>query len=500
MKNTYFLSLDQGTTSSRAIVFDSDFKVLGVEQIETAQIFPGPGLVEQDALEIRETQFYVARKAIAKSGINPSFIAGIGITNQRETTIIWDKKSGKPVYNAIIWQDKRTSEFCNKIRNSEMGEKIRSKTGLIVDSYFSATKIHWILNNMPELKNKAKNGDLLFGTVDSWLIWNLSGGKLHVTDYTNASRTMLFNIETLCWDNELLNFFDIPVAMLPKVVDSSGICGQTKSGILGDYKINISGIAGDQQAALFGQNCFEPGTVKNTYGTGCFMLMNTGNKIVKSEYGLLSTIAWKFKNETFYALEGSVFIAGAVIQWLRDKLKIVDKAENSEIAALKVSDNAGVYFVPAFSGLGAPYWNMNAKGMIYGITAGTTDNHIIRAALESLAFQTRDVLEAMQKDSNINIKMLNVDGGAAKNNFLLQFQADILNVDVLRPKNVESTALGAAMLAALATGVHDQNSLMSKREIDKLFIPKMSHKMRNELYNGWNDAINRVIGFQALNT
>lgn len=493
MKKSYYLSLDQGTTSSRAIVFDSNFNVLAIEQIETSQIFPSPGLVEQDALEIRETQFFVARKAIAKSGIDVNNIAGIGITNQRETTILWDKNTGKPVYNAIIWQDKRTSEICNKIRQSETGKIITKKTGLIVDSYFSATKIHWILNNVPGIREKALKGEILFGTVDTWLIWNLSGRKLHVTDYSNASRTMLFNIETLTWDKELLDFFEIPEIILPKVVDSSGICGQTKYGILGDCSLNISGIAGDQQSALFGQTCFEPGTVKNTYGTGCFMLMNTGYKIVRSNYGLLSTIAWKIGNQTVYAVEGSVFIAGAVIQWLRDKLGIIKNADQTEDIAKSIPDAGGVFFVPAFSGLGAPYWSMDAKGIIYGITAGTTEKQIIRAAIESMAYQTRDVIEAMKKDSDIEIKLLNVDGGAAKNNFLLQFQADILNVKVLRPKNVESTALGAAMLVAIASGEHDFSSLVSKREIDKYFIPNFSEEKRNILYSQWLNVVSKIL-------
>ncbi|HOK37277.1 MAG TPA: glycerol kinase GlpK [Bacteroidales bacterium] len=493
MKQAYFLSLDQGTTSSRAIVFDNNFNILALEQLETVQFFPKPGLVEQDPLEIRENQFYVARKAIAKSGLKSSEITAIGITNQRETTIVWDKNTGKPVYNAIIWQDNRTAEFCNQLKNTGFDKKILHKTGLVVNSYFSATKLNWILNNVEGAKQKAKNGDLLFGTVDTWLIWNLTGGKLHITDFTNASRTMLFDIENLIWDRELLEFFDIPLCMMPEVVDSSFICGQSRADIFDNVAINIAGIAGDQQAALFGQTCFDEGDVKNTYGTGCFMLMNTGKNCVISKSGLLTTIGWKIGNETVYALEGSVFIAGAGVQWLRDKLKIIEKAEDTELIALSIPDNGGVYFVPAFSGLGAPYWRMDADAILCGITGGSDFRHIVRATLEAMAYQTRDVLDAMKTDSEIDIKVLNVDGGAAKNNFIMQFQSDILNVMVHRPQNVESTALGAAMLASLSTGFHNYKSLKEDRKIEKIFKPEIDLNLRETYYSRWKNAVKKSL-------
>lgn len=492
MNKKYILALDQGTTSSRAIIFDKEFNIIGVEQTETSNIFPAPGKVEQDATEIRETQLFVARKLIARLGIKASDISGIGITNQRETTIVWEKASGKPIYNAIIWQDKRTAAFCEELRKSDFGTYINNATGLIVDSYFSATKIQWILNNVPGARKKAENGELLFGTVDSWLVWNLSGGKLHITDYSNASRTMLYDIHKLCWDKKILEFFNIPQQMLPEVKESSMVYGSTVPGIFGNEHIKICGIAGDQQAALFGQTCFEPGNVKNTYGTGCFMLMNTGQIPVKSNSGLVTTIAWGLNGEIKYALEGSVFIAGAAIQWLRDKLKIIENAEQTQEIALSVDDSDGVYFVPAFAGLGAPYWDMNARAAISGITGGTTYRHIVRAALEAMAFQTKDVLMAMETDSKIKITILNVDGGAAANSFLLQFQSDIIKLDVVRPQIIESTALGAAFLAALATGFVKLKDIPSIRKIDKMFSPNMPKQKCDSLYNGWIDAVARV--------
>ncbi len=491
MAKKYILSLDQGTTSSRAVLFDKKFNVLGVEQSETTQIFPQPGWVEQDATEIRETQIFVARKLLSRLGIDSSEIAGTGITNQRETTVLWDKKTGKPVYNAIIWQDKRTSDFCEDIKNDDFSEYIKKSTGLIIDSYFSATKISWILENVNGVREKAEKGEILFGTIDTWLIWNLSGGNLHVTDYSNASRTLLFNIIEKTWDKKILDFFNIPDKILPEVKDSSTHYGNIISGVLGSSEIALSGIAGDQQAALFGQTCFEIGSVKNTYGTGCFMLMNTGDKAVASKTGLITTIAWGLNGKVTYALEGSVFIAGAAVQWLRDKLKIVETASETEKIAMEVEDSAGVYFVPAFAGLGAPHWDMNARGTLTGITGGTDYRHIVRAALEAMAYQTKDVLFSMEEDSDIRIKNLNVDGGASANNFLLQFQADILNIEVIRPKFVESTALGAAFLAALGCGLCTMDDILKFREVENKFLPKMTDKNRLKLYVGWSNAVKK---------
>ena len=492
MLKKYILALDQGTTSSRAILFNQNFEIIGIEQSETRQIYPQQSYVEQNAIEIRETQLYVARKLIAKLAVNIDEIAGIGITNQRETTIIWDKNTGEPIYNAIVWQDKRSSQFCEQVRNSEFGNYINTKTGLVVDAYFSASKIKWILDNVENAREKAENSELLFGTVDTWLVWNLSQGKLHITDYSNASRTMLFDIHSLQWDEEILNFFNIPKQILPKVVNSSQIYGKTALGIFGNKQIDIAAIAGDQQAALFGHNCFNIGDVKNTYGTGCFMLMNTGEKIVESKTGLITTIAWGLNNKITYALEGSVFIAGAAIQWLRDNLKIIESANETEEIALSVENNGGVYFVPAFAGLGAPYWDMNAKAAISGISGGTNYKHIVRAAVEAMAFQTKDVLEAMKKDAKIEINLLNVDGGAASNNFLLQFQADILNLDVLKPKIIESTALGIAFMVAIATKFKTLDEILKIRKIEKKFTPKMKESERNFVYSQWLEAVDRV--------
>ncbi len=491
MNKKYILSLDQGTTSSRAVLFDTSFNVIGIEQAETTQIFPNPGWVEQDPEEILETQIEVVKRLVSRLEIEYSDIATIGITNQRETTVVWDKKTGKPIYNAIIWQDTRTSEFCSEINKEEISEYIKKSTGLVIDSYFSATKLVWILNNVKGVKEKIKNQEILFGTIDTWLIWNLSGGELHITDYSNASRTLLFNIYEKKWDSKILQYFDIPESLLPKIVDSADSYGVVKKGIFGEHEIKISGIAGDQQSALFGQACFTEGEVKNTYGTGCFMLMNTGSVPFKSNSGLLTTIAWSLNGKTTYALEGSVFIAGAAIQWLRDKLKLINTAPETEKLALEIKDTGGVYFVPAFSGLGAPFWDMEARGVITGLTASTDYRHIVRASLEAIAYQTKDVLSAMQKDTNIKILNLNVDGGASANNFLLQFQADILNIEVNRPKFVESTALGVAFLAALGAGIWKLEELKQYKQKDKVFYPNISDAERNKLCSNWHKAVEK---------
>jgi len=488
----YILSLDQGTTSSRAVLIDENADVVGIEQKETAQIYPQPGWVEQDALEIWENQLQVAREVIKKCNTSTDQIVAIGITNQRETTVVWDKRTGKPVYNAIIWQDKRTSDFCKQIRDDGWADYISENTGLIIDSYFSASKLHWILNNVPGSKEKAHNGELLFGTIDTYLAWKLSGGKLHITDYSNASRTMLFNIRQLCWDKKLCELFGVPLCMLPEVVDSSGVYGYTDAAVFDGAKIPIAGIAGDQQAALFGQTCFEEGMVKNTYGTGCFLLMNTGTKPVRSQNGLLTTIAWGIDKKVEYAIEGSVFIAGAVIKWLRDNINMIGSAAESESYALEAENNGGVYFVPAFSGLGAPYWDMDAKGVISGLTLSSQKKHIIRAAIEAMAFQTKDVVNAMQLDSGISLKVMNVDGGASSNNFLMAFQAGILGVAVVRPANIESTALGAAFLAGLAVQLWSKEQLTQLRKPDKVFEPVMAKNESDQLYEAWQHAVKQA--------
>ncbi len=487
----YILSLDQGTSSCRAILYDKNFKTTGIEQKEFKQYYPKPGWVEQDPHEIWSVQIAVVKTLLEKFNIKPSEIAALGITNQRETTIVWDKNTGEPVYNAIVWQDKRTAGTCNELRKSHWNKYINQTTGLWIDSYFSATKLNWILNNVKNAAQKAAKGDLLFGTVDSWLIWKLTNGKKHVTDYSNASRTMFFNIKNLEWDDKILNLFNIPSSVLPKVVDSSGEIGKTNKKIFGD-EISIAGIAGDQQAALFGQLCFKPGTAKNTYGTGCFILMNTGKHVFHSSNGLISTIAWSIDGKINYALEGSVFIAGAAIKWLRDSLKIIKTASETENLALSTSSNDGVYFVPAFSGLGAPYWDMDAKAAIIGLTQGSEIKHIVRATLEALAFQTTDVVDAMFEDSKIKLEKLFVDGGASENNFLMQFQSDILNTPVYRPQNIETTALGAAFLAALGVDFCSFDDLKKFKTIEQVFEPSMSDIKRNELYEGWKDAVNRV--------
>ncbi len=491
MKN-YILSFDQGTTSSRAILFDKNFNVVGIEQQETTQIFPKPGWVEQDANEIYRNQISTARNLINKHNVSASEIAAIGITNQRETTVVWNKKTGKPIYNAIIWQDKRTEEYCSKIKNTDFGKYVNDVTGLVVDSYFSATKLKWILDNVENAREMARRGELLFGTIDSWLVWRLTNGKEHITDCTNASRTMLYNIHSQEWDVNILDELNIPESMLPEVVDSSAVVGYTDRLIFND-EIPICGIAGDQQAALFGQTCFAEGTVKNTYGTGCFMLMNTGENAVKSNSGLVTTIAWRIGGKLTYALEGSVFVAGAAVQWLRDKLGVIKTAAETEKLAMEVADTEGVYFVPAFAGLGAPYWNMNVRGNISGITGGTTVKHIVRAALEAMAYQTKDVLDAMEKDAGIKISALNVDGGAAANNFLMQFQSDILQINVSRPKTIESTSLGAAFLAALAIGWYKISDFISLRETDSEFKPRMNKTTATQKYNGWQNAVSNLI-------
>lgn len=487
----YILALDQGTSSCRAIIFDKKFKMLGVEQEEFKQFYPKPGWVEQDPLEIWSVQLAVANTLLNKLNISADEIAGIGITNQRETTIIWDKKTGEPIYNAIVWQDKRTAQFCNELKKSDWKSYINKSTGLWIDSYFSATKINWILDSVKGAQQRAENGELLFGTIDSWLIWKLTDGKNHVTDYSNASRTMIYDIRNLCWDDKLLELFNIPPSILPTVIDSSGVAGYTDTKIIG-AEIPIAGIAGDQQAALFGQLCFEPGTAKNTYGTGCFILMNTGKHVFHSNNGLISTIAWGIDGKINYALEGSVFIAGAAIKWLRDSLKIISNAAETEKIANSIESSDGVYFVPAFSGLGAPYWDMDARGAIVGLTQGSTYKHIVRATLEALAYQSKEMVDAMYEDSKIELEKLFVDGGACANDFLMQFQANILNKPVYRPQNIETTALGAAFLSAIAVNLISLDEIKSIKEIDKIFEPGMTEDKRKQLYNGWKEAVGRV--------
>ena len=489
----YILALDQGTTSSRAMLFDKNGSIVSVAQKEFRQIYPKAGWVEHDAQEIWSTQAGVAAEAVAQAGVNGTAIAGIGITNQRETTVIWDRKTGKPVYNAIVWQDRRTSEYCDQLEADGHAELIQEKTGLVLDAYFSGTKVKWILDNVEGARERAKKGELAFGTIDSWLIWNFTQGGTHVTDVTNASRTMLFNINKMEWDEEILKLLDIPASLLPEVKQSSEVYGMSKTTLFAS-KIPIAGIAGDQQAALFGQMCTEPGTVKNTYGTGCFMLMNVGEKPIKSKNNLLTTVAWKINGKTEYALEGSVFIGGAVVQWLRDELGLIRESEDVEYFANKVEDTDGVYLVPAFAGLGAPHWNQYARGMLVGMTRGTTSAHLARAAQDSIAYQTLDILTAMNADSGIDIKELRVDGGATVNNTLLQFQSDLLQVPVIRPKITETTALGAAYLAGLAVGYWDDIEEIRKQwQVDKTFEPKMDAGKVAELTKGWKRAVKAAI-------
>ncbi len=488
----YILALDQGTTSSRAILFDDKGQIKGVAQREFTQFFPQSGWVEHDAMEIWETQLAVAQEVLSNNGVHASEIAAIGITNQRETTVVWDKKTGEPICKAIVWQDRRTAAICDALKARGLEPLIRRKTGLVVDAYFSATKLHWILANVPEAHERATRGELLFGTIDSWLVWKLSNGTAHVTDFSNASRTMIFDIHNLRWDDQLLMTLSIPKIMLPKVCSSSEVYANVHADWLG-AEIPIGGMAGDQQAALFGQGCFEPGMAKNTYGTGCFMLMNTGNEAVSSKHGLLTTIAWGLNGKVQYALEGSVFIAGAAVQWLRDGLQIINTSAESELFAEKVTSSEGVYVVPAFAGLGAPYWDMYARGAIFGLTRGTGKEHLIRATLESLAYQTKDVLTAMQQDSNIVLHKLRVDGGASANNFLMQFQADILDVQVERPEIIETTALGAAYLAGMAVGFWTLKDIQELWLLDRSFLPAMSEELRIDLYKGWKKAVKKTM-------
>jgi glycerol kinase len=485
----YILSFDQGTTSSRAIIFDKKGDIVSVAQKEFTQIFPQPGWVEHDANEIWSTQLGVATEAILKAGLTVYDIAGIGITNQRETAVVWDRKTSQPVYNAIVWQDRRTADYCDELKKDGSAAVIKEKSGLVTDAYFSATKVKWILENVPGAKAKAQNGELCFGTIDSWLLWKLTNGKVHATDVTNASRTMLFNIHTMQWDEDLQKIFGIPQSMLPEVCSSSEVYGYTQH-LLTAAEIPISGIAGDQQAALFGQMCIHPGMVKNTYGTGCFMLMNTGTKPVTSHNNLLTTVAWKIGNEVQYALEGSVFIAGAVVQWLRDGLRLIQTSADVEALSLKAEDNGGVYMVPAFTGLGAPYWNQHARGLIVGLSRGSSDAHIARAAVESIAYQTMDVLKAMEADAGLAIKEVRVDGGATVNNYLMQFQADILNTSVIRPQITETTALGAAYLAGLAVGFwNDIKEVEAYWQKEKAFESAMKEEKRVQHQKNWRKAI-----------
>ena len=491
----YVMALDAGTTSNRCILFDKKGTMCSVAQREFKQYFPKPGWVEHDADEIWASMLGVAVEAMSRIGATAQDIAAIGITNQRETSIVWDKNTGEPVYHAIVWQCRRTSEYCDCLKEQGLTEKFRRKTGLVIDAYFSGTKVKWILDNVPGARERAEKGELLFGTVETWLIWKLTKGAVHVTDYSNASRTMLFNINTLQWDEEILKELDIPASMLPEAKPSSCIYGKTESSFLGG-EIPIAGAAGDQQAALFGQTCFEPGEAKNTYGTGCFMLMNTGEKPVFSDNGLVTTIAWGLDGKVHYALEGSIFVAGAAIQWLRDELKIIDSSPDSEYMAQKVPDTNGCYVVPAFTGLGAPYWDQYARGTIVGITRGVNKYHIIRATLESLAYQVNDVLVAMEADSGIRLAALKVDGGASANNFLMQTQADIIQAPVNRPQCVETTAMGAAYLAGLAVGYwSDKEEVIKNWAIDQIFEPKISEEERKKKLKGWKKAVKYAYGW-----
>ncbi len=492
MEQKYIMSLDAGTTSCRAILFQKNGNIVKISQKEFAQYYPEDGWVEHDALEIWGTMMGVVREVIEMTGISPNDISCIGITNQRETTVVWDKNTGKPVYNAIVWQCRRTADYCDKIEKAGYSEIIKKKTGLKIDAYFSATKIRWILDNIEGTREKATNGDLIFGTIDTWLIWNLTRGKYHVTDYTNASRTMLFNIEKLEWDEDLLELFEIPKSMLPKVKQSSCIFGKTDKGMLAGAQIPISGCAGDQQASLFGQICLNAGDIKNTYGTGCFVMMNTGEKLIQSKHGLLTTIAWGINGKVEYALEGSIFIGGSLIQWIRDEMKLIDSSEESEYFATRVEDNNGVYIVPAFTGLGAPYWDMYARGTIVGLTRNSNKSHIIRACLEAIAYQSKDVILAMQEDACVDIKKMKVDGGASNNNFLMQFQSNILGIEVIKSKLSESTALGVAYLAGLGVGIYSNiDEIKSMESREKVFIPTNEKEKYDAYYYTWLEAVRR---------
>ncbi|MCK2002560.1 glycerol kinase GlpK [[Brevibacterium] frigoritolerans] len=494
---TYILSLDQGTTSSRAILFNKSGEVLHIAQKEFTQYFRNPGWVEHNANEIWGSILSVIASCLSEMNVRPEQIAGIGITNQRETTVVWDKETGQPIHHAIVWQSRQTSEICTQLKGEGLDDLFLQKTGLLIDAYFSGTKVRWILDHVDGAREKAENGDLLFGTIDTWLIWKLSGGKAHVTDYSNASRTLMYNIHDLKWDEELLEILQVPRSMLPDVRSSSEVYGKTAPHHFFGHEIPIAGAAGDQQAALFGQECFEKGMAKNTYGTGCFMLMNTGEKAVKSEHGLLTTIAWGLNGKVEYALEGSIFVAGSAIQWLRDGLKILNDPKDSEKYALRVTSADGVYVVPAFVGLGTPYWDSDARGAVFGLTRGTSKEHFVRATLEALAYQTKDVLSAMEVDSGINLKALRVDGGVVKNNFLMEFQSGLLNVPVERPVISETTALGAAYLAGLAVGYWESQEEISKLwAVDKKFEPEMEEQERKALYDGWKKAVQAAMVFK----
>jgi glycerol kinase len=495
MQKKYIMALDAGTTSNRAIIFDQDSHIIGVSQKEFTQYFPKPGWVEHDANEILKTMMDVMQGALEQAGLIAADIAAIGITNQRETTVVWDKKTGCPVYNAIVWQSRQTADICEDLKRQGLVDEFKDKTGLVIDAYFSGTKVKWILDTVPGAREKAEKGDLLFGTIDCWLIWKLTEGQVHVTDYSNASRTLMFNIKELKWDDQLLEYLTVPKNMLPEVRPSSEVYGTMSPPLLG-ASIKIAGAAGDQQAALFGQTCFEPGMAKNTYGTGCFMLMNTGTEPIASKNGLVTTIAWGLDGKVEYALEGSIFVAGSAIQWLRDGIRIIDTAPDSEWVAKRVPDSDGVYVVPAFVGLGAPYWDMNARGMIIGITRGTKKSHIVRATLDSMAYQTKDVLGAMEADSGIKLAALKVDGGAVANNMLMQFQADILDVPVDRPQVIETTALGAAYLAGLAVGVwHSKDELKDSWKLQNRFEPQMDPKQAASYYKGWRKAVKHAMNW-----
>ncbi|HBJ9982639.1 TPA: glycerol kinase GlpK [Listeria monocytogenes] len=490
MEKKYILALDQGTTSSRAMIIDEEGEVIGVAQEEFDQIFPKPGWVEHNANEIWASILAVIAGVLLKTNISSKEIAGIGITNQRETTVIWDKESGNPIYNAIVWQSRQTEDICKQLRKDGYEDTIRSKTGLLIDPYFAGTKARWILDHVDGAQERAEKGELLFGTIDTWLVWKLTGGRAHITDYSNASRTLLYNIYDLEWDDELLKMLNIPKAMLPEVRPSSEVYADTVPYHFFGEEVPVAGIAGDQQAALFGQGCFEKGMAKNTYGTGCFLLMNTGEKAVRSENGLLTTLAWGIDGKVEYALEGSIFVAGSAIQWLRDGLRMVRQSSDSENYASRIESSDGVYVVPAFVGLGAPYWDSDVRGAVFGLTRGTEKEQFIRATLESLAYQTRDVLYAMEQDSGISLKTLRVDGGASANNFLMQFQSDILGVPVERPENKETTVLGAAFLAGLAVGVwKDKNEIKKHWKLDKRFEVEMKDEQREDLYEGWHKAV-----------
>lgn len=497
MGQKYVMALDAGTTSNRAIIFDMDSKIVGVAQKEFTQHFPQPGWVEHDAEEIWSSMHEVMREALEQSGLVASDIAAIGITNQRETAVIWDRTTGRPIYNAIVWQSRQTADICEDLKRQGLVDEFKEKTGLVIDAYFSGTKVKWILDHVEGARARAEKGELAFGTIDTWLLWKLTGGKEHKTDYSNASRTLMFNIKTLEWDEALLKHLTVPKSLLPEVRPSSEVYGHTIPSIIG-ASVPVAGMAGDQQSALFGQNCFSPGEAKNTYGTGCFLLMNTGEDLCMSKNGLVTTIAWGLDGKVEYALEGSIFVGGSAIQWLRDGLRLVDSAPDSEWVAKKVKDAGGVYMVPAFVGLGAPYWDMNARGMIIGLTRGTTKAHIVRATLDSLAYQTRDVLGAMEADSGNRLAALKVDGGAVANNLLMQFQADLLGVPVDRPQITETTALGAAYLAGLATGVWASKEELKKSwQLDTRFTPALDKKDADKLYKGWRKAVKHAANWLA---